>query len=58
MGVILLKVTLCGKKGCCPTVEVTDKGAEIGEGSEKAKLSKDEWNSLVDEIEQGSLEKI
>lgn len=53
-----MKVTLCGKKGCCPTVEVNESGAEIGEGNEKADLSKDEWNALVNEIENGNLKRV
>ncbi len=53
-----MKVTLCGKSGCCPSVKVTETGAEIGEGNEKVDLKKNEWNQLVDEIEEGKLQKI
>lgn len=53
-----MEVTLCGRSGCCPSVEVTKAGAEIGEGNEKVDLSKDEWNTLVDEIEKGNLQKV
>lgn len=50
-----MEVTLCSGKGCCPSVKVTDNGAEIGEGKEKVKLTKENWNVLVDKIEKGEL---
>lgn len=53
-----MKINLCSGSGSCPSVKVTEQGAEIGEGNEKIKLSKNEWNVLVDEIKDSSLKRI
>lgn len=50
-------VLCCGESGC-PSVEVTEDGAEIGESGEKVNLSPDEWNAIVGEIQEGNLGKI
>lgn len=50
-----MEVTLCTGDDCCPSVKVTENGAEIGEGQEKVSLSKENWNVLVDKIEKGEL---
>ena len=51
------KVTLCCAKGC-PDVIFNGKNVLIGENGQYANLKKDEWNLLVDYIQNGKLTKI
>lgn len=53
-----LKVTLCPECGCCPEVAVYDNEVWIGEKGNLAKLKKQEWNQLVEEIQKGKLGRI
>ncbi|MEM2192688.1 MAG: hypothetical protein QXG38_03635 [Candidatus Hadarchaeales archaeon] len=49
-------VLCCGKKGCAK-IEFKEDCVEIsGEGT--ARISRDEWNLLVDKIAAGELKKI
>lgn len=49
-------VLLCGAGQCgCPVVEVTQKGATIGEGDSVVKLTPEQWNLLVDKVKSGEL---
>ena len=50
-----MKVYLCGEKGCCPYVEVTDSEAMIGETGNLCRLSLDEFNALKEKILHGDL---
>ncbi|GBC75424.1 hypothetical protein HRbin06_00742 [archaeon HR06] len=52
-----MKVYICGK-GCCPAVEILDNEVIIGEEDNICRLSKEEWNKLVDMILSGKLTKI
>jgi hypothetical protein len=46
-------MTLCGVAGCCPTVELSEKGALIKDDfGGKVVLNKDEWNDLVKKAEK------
>lgn len=49
------KVTLCGEKGCCPTVEIYDDEVKIGEDGNICVLKKKQWKSLVEKIKSGEL---
>jgi len=50
-----MKVYLCGEKGCCPYVEVSDSEAIIGEAGNMCRLSRDEFDSLKERIVNGEL---
>ncbi|MBI1976080.1 MAG: hypothetical protein HYS56_01055 [Candidatus Omnitrophica bacterium] len=52
------KVNLCPACGACPEVAVYDHEVWIGEKGNLAKLNKEEWNQLVDQIRSGALRKI
>ncbi|MFQ6105812.1 MAG: hypothetical protein ACE5NL_01935 [Candidatus Hydrothermarchaeaceae archaeon] len=52
-----MKAYLCGK-GHCPAVLKTADGVEIGEGKNIVKLTYEEWNSLVEKIQEEELHKI
>jgi len=49
------KLYLCGKKGCCPAVEVTDESVKIGEEGNLCILNKEQRNDLVSKIRSGKL---
>lgn len=53
-----MKVYLCGKGGCCPSVEIADGTVRIGEEGNLCTLSEDRWNALVDEIKAGGLGRV
>jgi len=53
-----LKVTLCPNCCCCPEVAIYDEEVWIGEQGNLAKLKKQEWNQLIEEIQKGNLKKI
>ncbi len=48
-------VSLCVICGACPAVEVYEDVVKIGEAGNQVTLKQDEWNTLVDLIEQGAL---
>jgi len=50
-----MKVYLCGEKGCCPYVEVSDSEAVIGEKDNMCHLSRSEFDSLKEKILNGDL---
>lgn len=50
-----MKVYLCGEKGCCPSVEVTDCGVTIGEDENTCTLTHDQFDSLKQKIKAGEL---
>lgn len=50
-----MKVYLCGEKGCCPSVDVTDSGVTIGEDDNTCTLTHDQFNSLKQKIKAGEL---
>jgi len=52
------KVALCPDACCCPVVELTDEGAVIGEGENKVILKREEWNTLVEKIRSGELDRV
>ena len=52
------RVSLCTICGACPEVQVYDSEVRIGEAGNMVKLKVDEWNTLVEEILSGSLEKL
>ncbi len=53
-----MKVYLCGKNGCCPSVEVLNDQILIGEDDNTCILSREQWNDLVDKVKTGTLQKI
>ncbi|MFH1448113.1 MAG: hypothetical protein ABIG39_04580 [Candidatus Micrarchaeota archaeon] len=53
-----MEVSLCGGESCCPMVKVRGKGIEIGEKGNLVKLNADEWNTLVDFVKSGKLNRI
>jgi len=52
------KVSLCPACGACPEVAVYDNEVWIGEEGNLARLNKEAWNQLVEEIQKGNLKKI
>lgn len=52
------KVSLCSACGSCPEVLVYDDEVRIGEEGNMVRLTKEEWNALVEKIENGDLSKI
>lgn len=52
-----MELNLCDK-GCCPKVVSVKDGVEIGEEENLVKLKPSEWNTLVDGIKTGKLDKI
>ena len=52
------RYSLCPKCDACPEVTLTGSGAIIGEDDNVVRLSKDEWNVLVDAIARGELGRI
>ncbi len=52
------KVNLCPACGACPEVALYDNEVWIGEEGNLAKLKKEAWNQLVEEIQKGNLKKI
>lgn len=50
-----MKVYLCGEKGCCPSVDVTDSGVTIGEGGNTCTLTHEQFDSLKQKIKAGDL---
>lgn len=52
-----MEVKLCGG-GHCPKVVTKKDLVEIGEEGNLVKLRPEEWNVLVDSIEEGKLRKI
>ena len=52
------KVSLCPACGACPEVSLYENEVWIGEEGNLAKLNKDEWNQLVDQIQKGTLGRI
>jgi hypothetical protein len=53
-----IKVKLCENCTECPSVEVTDQGATIGEEENAVRLSRVEWNDMVARIKRGELPEI
>lgn len=49
------KVVLCGSCSSCPAVEFKGEGVFIGENENLVKLSREEWNILVDKVKKGEL---
>lgn len=52
------KINLCPGCGACPEVAVYDSEVWIGEEGNLAKLKKEEWNQLVEQIRKGQLGRI
>lgn len=48
--------TLCGKKGCCPVVDVGGEHVTIGEEGNIVSLNKSEWDALVSKIKSGEIQ--
>lgn len=53
-----LKVYLCHTDKCCPAVEFADEHVLIGEDDNTVKLTKDQWNILVEKIKNNELRQI
>lgn len=53
----MTKINLCGN-GHCPSVELLNDKALIGENDNTVELTTEEWNSLVEKIQTGKLTKI
>ena len=51
-------VSLCPSCGACPEVELTPDSVRIGEVGNLAVLTKEEWNTLVDLIQSGQLQRL
>jgi hypothetical protein len=50
-----VRVSLCPACGACPEVVIDGDRVHIGETGNRAVLSKDEWNVLVQLIRSGQL---
>ena len=53
-----LVLSLCPACGACPEVEITADAVRIGEAANVAALKKEEWNTSVDLIQSGQLQKL
>lgn len=55
-----IRVSLCPACGACPEVvlDVTKDEVRIGEEGNLVRLSKEAWNTLVENIQQGELSKL
>lgn len=51
-------MSLCPACGACPEVEIAGDAVRIGEVGNMAVLKKEEWNTLVDLIQSGQLQKV
>lgn len=49
---------LCSKCDACPAIEVYDDEVRIGEEGDVVRLTRDQWNDLVEKIRQGELSQI
>ena len=49
------KVSLCRDCQSCPAVELSEAEVRIGEDGNLVKLSKEEWNALVEKVKAGEL---
>ena len=52
------RYSLCPKCDACPAVVIEREAVTIGEGDNVVRLSKDEWNVLVDAISRSELGRI
>ncbi len=50
--------SLCPACAACPTVEIDDGEVRIGEGDNLVRLSRAEWNVLVQAIKTGELDEL
>jgi len=48
-------LVLCPVCGACPTIDVYDNEVRIGEPGEQVRLTKEQWNALVEKVQQGEL---
>jgi hypothetical protein len=48
-------VSLCGGATCCPVVKLGEDDVQIGEKGNLCRLSKTEWNMLVEKVRAGEL---
>ncbi len=53
-----LVISLCPACDACPEVEIAGDAVRIGEAGNVAVLKKNEWNTLVDLIQSGQLQKL
>jgi len=53
-----MRVTLCGEKGCCRTVEFEGNTVKIGENNNTVILNRSEWNGLVRKVRSGELKEL
>lgn len=53
-----IRYSLCPQCDACPEVLLTDAGAVIGEEGNAVRLTKEEWNVLIDAILGGDLARI
>ncbi len=51
----IMKVYLCGEKGCCPYVEVRENEVIIGEEGNMCKLAMEQFNALKEKIINGEI---
>jgi len=51
----IMKVYLCGEKGCCPYVEVRENEVIIGEEGNMCKLTMEQFNALKEKIINGEI---
>lgn len=52
------QVSLCPACGACPTVDLYDTEVRIGEEGNQVRLTKKEWNSLIEKIRAGELKEV
>lgn len=52
------QVSLCPACGACPTVDLYDTEVRIGETGNQVRLTREEWNGLVEKIRSGELKEV
>lgn len=52
---MMQKVSLCQDCHCCPSVELSEAQVRIGEEGNLVRLTREQWNALVEKIKAGEL---
>lgn len=51
-------INLCPECGACPEIVFLDNEVRIGEEGNLVKLKPSEWNTIVEKIQSGEIEKL
>lgn len=51
----VVRISLCPECGACPVVELAAEEVRIGEEGNMVRLTKEQWNTLVEAVRSGTL---